>query len=56
MGLTFGLGAAKSIRIVKVSLETQDHLGLGTLNNLEIVDSELRAGSGIGFCFTHRIK
>ena len=45
-GSNFGLGAAKSIRIVKVSLETQDHLGLGTLNNLEVVDSELLAGSG----------
>ncbi len=45
-GANLGLGAAKSIRIVKVSLETQDHLGLGTLDDLEIVDSALRAGAG----------
>lgn len=45
-GSNFGLGAAKSIRIVKVSLETKDHLGLGTLDDLEIVDSTLRAGAG----------
>ena len=45
-GSNFGLGAAKSIRIVKVSLETRDHLGLGTLDDLEVVDSTLRAGVG----------
>ena len=45
-GSNFGLGAAKSIRIVKVSLETRDHLGLGTLDDLEVLDSTLRAGVG----------
>ena len=45
-GSNFGLGAGKSIRIVKVSLETRDHLGLGTLDDLEVVDSTMKAGSG----------
>ncbi|MBT4223694.1 MAG: hypothetical protein HOD72_04435 [Opitutae bacterium] len=45
-GSNFGLGAGKSIRIVKVSLETKDHLGLGTLDDLIIQDSSIRAGAG----------
>ena len=45
-GSNFGLGAGKSIRIVKVSFETRDHLGLGTLDDLEVVDSTMKAGSG----------
>jgi hypothetical protein len=45
-GSNLGLGAGKSIRIVKVSLETQGHLGLGTLDDLIIQDSSIRAGDG----------
>jgi len=45
-GSNFGLGAGKSIRIVKVSLETKDHLGLGTLDDLIIEKSTIRAGGG----------
>jgi hypothetical protein len=45
-GSNFGLGAGKSIRIVRVSLETQDHLGLGTLDDLIIEDSTIRVGPG----------
>jgi hypothetical protein len=45
-GSNFGLGAGKTIRIVKVSLETKDHLGLGTLDDLIIEKSTIRAGAG----------
>ncbi len=45
-GANLGLGAVKSIRIFKVSLETSDHLALGTLGHLHINDSTMKAGAG----------
>ena len=45
-GANLGLGAVKSIRIFKVSLETSAHLALGTLGHLHINDSTMKAGAG----------
>ena len=45
-GSNLGLGAGKRVLILKSSIETRDHLGIGSLGDLDIVDSVLRAGEG----------
>ena len=45
-GSNLGLGAGKRVVILKSSIETRDHLGIGSLGDLDIVDSVLTAGEG----------
>ena len=45
-GSNLGLGAGKRVLILKSSIETRDHLGIGSLGDLDIVDSVLKAGEG----------
>jgi len=45
-GSNFGLGAGNTVVILKSSIETKDHLGIGSLGDIWIEDSKLTAGKG----------
>ena len=45
-GSNLGLGGGNRVVILKSSIETRDHLGIGSLGDIDIVDSVLKAGEG----------
>jgi len=45
-GSNFGLGAGNTVVILKSSIETKDHLGIGSLGDIWIEDTKLTAGKG----------